>query len=102
MPVGRVQLAAGEHTREATAMTASIHPAPDPSSTKTKKPWRTLAAGLLLLGTAGSMMVYGAPAHASSHGNAGGHSSGTVIARLEAGAQAGTAQAKAAAQAKAT
>ncbi len=83
-------------------MTAPIHRAPDPSSTKNKKPWRTLAAGLLLLGTAGSMMVYGAPAHASSRGNAGGHSSGTVIARLEAGAQAGSAQAKAAAPAKAT
>ena len=87
-------------------MTASIHPAPDPSSTKTKKPWRTLAAGLLLLGTAGSKMVYGAPAHASSHGNAGGHSSGTVIARLEASAKAKasapTATAKATAQATAT
>ena len=82
-------------------MTASIHRAPDPSSTN-KKPWRTLAAGLLLLGTAGSMMVYGAPAHASAHGNAGAHSSGTVIARLEASAQPGSAQAKATAQAKTT
>ena len=71
-------------------MTASIQPAPNPSSTKNKKPWRTLAAGLLLLGTAGSMMVYGAPAHASSHANshANSHGNGTVIARLEASSRA--------------
>jgi hypothetical protein len=46
-------------------MSASIHPARKPQNNK--KPWKTLAAGLLLLGTAGSMMAYGAPADASGH-----------------------------------
>jgi len=32
---------------------------------RTGRPWRTALAGLLLLGTAGGMMAYGAPSHAA-------------------------------------
>jgi hypothetical protein len=41
--------------------TAPATPQPQPA-----KPWRTALAGLLLLGTAGGLMAYGAPSHAST------------------------------------
>ena len=56
----------------------------NPSSmNKDGKPWRSLTAGLLLLGTAGLMMVYGAPAHASSHQAGAGHEAGAGSVRAE-------------------
>lgn len=39
---------------------------PQPAARRTRKPWRAGIAGLVLLGTAGAMMAYGAPAHAST------------------------------------
>lgn len=39
---------------------------PQPAARRTRKPWRAGVAGLVLLGTAGAMMAYGAPAHAST------------------------------------
>lgn len=45
--------------------TGSAPAAPKP---RTGKPWRTALAGLLLLGTAGGLMAYGAPSHASTLG----------------------------------
>lgn len=62
-------------------------------SKKSKKPWRTLAADLLLLGTASSLMVYGAPAHASARTNgatANSHSIAEASAHGNAGATANT------------
>jgi hypothetical protein len=51
-------------------MRASTRPepgsAPATPKPRTGKPWRTALAGLLLLGTAGGLMAYGAPSHAST------------------------------------
>src|SRR5581483_7285055 len=58
---------------------------PRPSARGIRKPWRAGVAGLVLLGTAGAMMGYGAPAHASTPSARGGTLvSATLLQRLSA------------------